>query len=191
MIEIAGNWHKGFAYSLHTLSSDFIGYDDYGHPQFETTYSEMGKLVHQLKYRGDKAATTKIVDLLGIPKIVETCDLIIPAPSSNKMRKYQPVVEIALELGSRADIKVLIGVLEKKEAGKQLKDISDPDERIKELKRTIYLSNTVDISGKTVLLLDDLYRSEATLRVSTDILYNQGKVGRVSVLTMTKTRRNR
>lgn len=191
MIEITGNWHEGFAYDLHTLSSEFIGYDEYGHPQFDTTYSEMGKLVHQLKYRGEKAATKKIVDLLGIPKIVETSDLIIPAPSSNKIRKYQPVDEIALVLGRRAGIQVLIGALEKKADGKQLKDISSPEERIQELRKKIFLTSTSNITGKRGLLLDDLFRSGATLHVSTEILYNQGQAEQVSVLTMTKTRRNR
>ena len=56
MIEVAGNWHKGFAYDLHTLSSEFVGYDEYGNPQFDTTYSEMGALLHDLKYRGNKQA---------------------------------------------------------------------------------------------------------------------------------------
>lgn len=103
MIEITGNWHKGFAYDLHTLSSEFIGYDEYGNPQFDTTYSEMGTLLHELKYRGNRQAVNKIADLLGMPEVVGLCDLIIPVPSSIQ-RPSQPVDEIALELGRRVGI---------------------------------------------------------------------------------------
>ena len=72
----------------------------------------MEELVHELKCRGNGQAVNKIVDLLGVPKIVTLCDLIIPAPSSKK-RVYQPVDEIALELGRRVRIEVMIRGLEK------------------------------------------------------------------------------
>ena len=44
-----------------------------------------------------------------------------------------------------------------------------------------------DISGKNVLLLDDLYRSGATLTVATEVLLEAGAKS-VVVLTLTKTR---
>lgn len=190
-IAIAGNWAKGFAYDVHTLDSVYLGTDEFGHARFDTTYSEMGELVRQLKYRGDKTATTKIVDLLGKYKGIETYDAIIPAPSSKKGRPYQPVDEIALELGKRTGVLVLIGGFVKSGGGKELKNIDDYDERIEELKKTIGLSDKIDVVDKKVLLLDDLYRSGATLSVSVEILYEQGKADMVSVLTMTKTRSNR
>ena len=189
MIEVAGNWHKGFAYDLHTLSSEFLGYDEYGNPQFDTTYSEMGALLHELKYRGNRQAVNKIADLLGVPEVVRLCDLIIPAPSSMQ-RPSQPVDEIALELGRRVGIEVMLGALEKA-GSKPLKGILNPEERMEELKKTISLNKSTDVSGRRVLLLDDLYRSGATLIVCTDSLYNQGKARKVSVLTLTKTRSNR
>lgn len=189
MIEINGNWHKGFSYALHTLSSDFVGYDEYGNPQFDTTYSDMGTLLHDLKYRGDQGAVSKIADLLMGAKIIEACDLIIPVPSS-KFRRSQPVDEVALDLGRRTNTEVVIGVLEKA-SGKELKGIDDPEERMNELRKTISLNTSEDISGQSVLLFDDLYRSGATLTVCTEILYKQAKVKQVSVLTMTKTRSNR
>jgi len=190
-IKIAGNWVKGFAYDVHTLDSVYLGTDEFGHKRFDTTYSEMGELVRQLKYRGDKTATTRIVDLLGKFKGIETYDAIIPAPSSKKSRSYQPVDEIASELGKRMGVSVLIDGLVKVEGGKELKNMDDYDERVAELKKSITLSDKIDVVGKKVLLLDDLYRSGATLSVSTEILYDKGKADNVSVLTMTKTRSNR
>jgi len=53
------------------------------------------------------------------------------------------------------------------------------------------MSNKYNLSNKNILLLDDLYRSGATLRVATELLYNNCNVKDVYVLTMTKTRSNR
>ena len=42
---IPGCWDEGFALDLHTLESEFIGYDEYGHAQFDTRRSELGDLL--------------------------------------------------------------------------------------------------------------------------------------------------
>lgn len=190
-IEIEGNWDKGFAYDVHTLDSIYLGPDEFGHKQFDTTRSEMGGLVYQLKYRNDKSVTKKIVDRLEKYKGIQKFDAIIPAPYSSKSRLYQPVDEISLELGERMGVNVLIGFLKKKEGGRELKNITVREERIQELKEVIFIASEKNISGQKVLLLDDLYRSGATLTVATEILYNQAKASIVSVLTMTKTKSNR
>jgi competence protein ComFC len=190
-IELIGNWAKGLAYDVHTLSSTYLGPDQFGHDRWDSTYSEMGKLVYQLKYKQNKAVISKIVDLLTAKiKGIEEFDVIVPAPSSNKNRPFQPVDEIAKELGRRKRVKV-INLLDKKAGGPELKNVDNPDEREKLLKSLIFLSSTYDVSGKKVLLLDDLYRSGATLSVATSILYEEAKVSSVTVLTMTKTRSRR
>ena len=190
-IEVKGNWKKGLAYDVHTLSSTYLGPDEFGHDRWDSTRSEMGKLVYQLKYKNDKSAVGKIVDLItGKIKGIENFDLIIPIPSTKKNRPYQPVDEIAKELGRRKRVKVL-NYLTKEAGGVELKNVDDPKEREKLLKGMISMSNDYDIFGKTVLLLDDLYRSGATLSVATDVLYKKAKVKSVSVLTMTKTRSRR
>ncbi len=191
-IELKGNWKKGFAYDVHTLDSLYMGVDEYGHNRWKTTRSEMGELVYQLKYNGDKSAVGKIVDrLLTKFKGLETMDAIIPIPSTNKHRLTQPVVEIARELGARLKVSVLENVLEKQVGGRELKNIENPQERKEQLKENMFLGNVHHLAGKNVLLLDDLYRSGSTLSVATAILYEQAKVNNVSILTMTKTRSNR
>ncbi len=190
-IRLEGKWDKGFAFDIHTVSSTYLGMDEFGNRRFETTRSEMGELVYRLKYGNDKTVTKKIVDLLSEYKGIEKFDAIIPAPSSNKSRSYQPADEIALELGKRRGVNVLIGFLDKKEGSKELKNITDLEERIQELKKFTFISSEINISGQKVLLLDDLYRSGAALSVATEILYEQAKVSKVSILTMTKTKSNR
>lgn len=190
-IRLEGNWHKGLAFDVHTLSSTYLGPDDFGHDRWENTRSQMGQLVYRLKYKNDKSAISEIVDLISSKiKGIEKFDYIIPIPSTNKNRPYQPVDEIAKELGRRKKVKVL-NALDKKAGGEELKNVDDPKERKKLLKSSIVISTDRDISGKKVLLLDDLFRSGATLSVATEILYKKAKVDSVSVLTMTKTRSNR
>ena len=121
-IEIKGRWRKGFAHDVHTLSSVYMGIDEHGHDQWDTTRSEIGELVYRLKYRGDRSAISKIVDLLGKYKGLETMDAIIPAPSTNKHRAVQPVYAIARELGRRLDVPVIEDALKKNTDGPQLKN---------------------------------------------------------------------
>src|SRR6516225_4063660 len=49
--QIIGKWKGGFALDVHTLSSIPIGYNEFGHMQFETTRSEVGELLYKLKNR--------------------------------------------------------------------------------------------------------------------------------------------
>jgi len=191
-IELKGRWKKGFAHDVHTLSSVYMGIDEHGHDQWDTTRSEMGEMVYQLKYHGDKSVISKIVDLLlGRYKGLETMDVIIPVPSTNKHRTTQPVYAIAQELGVRLHVPVIEDALVKSTGGSQLKNVEDADEREVLLKEHMTLTGNRDLSELNILLLDDLYRSGSTLKVATDILYDQAKCNSVYVLTMTKTRSRR
>lgn len=188
--EIEGKWRKGYAFDLHTVASTYLGPDEYGHNRFENTRSEIGELVYQLKYQNDKAAVAKIIDLLNGIKGIDKFDAIIPAPSSNKARAYQPVDEIAKALGADRNVPVLVGFLDKA-GGAQLKNVDDPEERQKLLEGSITMAGTQNITGKNVLLVDDLYRSGATLNACCAVLLDAAKVASVCVLTMTKTRSKR
>jgi len=189
--KLEGNWENGFAFDLHTLSSEYLGQDEYGHDRYNNTRSEMGELVYQLKYQHDSTVINKIVDLLQVIKGLEKMDIIIPIPPSNTNRAEQPVFSIATELGKRFNIDVYIDVLAKSKGSKELKSITNPDDRQEALRNSIFIANHYDLCGKKVLLIDDLYRSGSTLRVATDLLYSEERVEKVYVLTMTKTRSNR
>ena len=190
-IKLKGNWKKGFAFDVHTLDSTYLGVDANGRDRWENTRSEMGQLVYDLKYGRDRAAVEKIVDLLDKMKGIETMDCIIPIPPTNPGRRFQPVTEIARELGKRAGVEVLDKVLLKRPGGPELKNVDDPVERTKLLRKSLILAKDSRIFGKNVLLVDDLYRSGATLSAATEILLKQGKARAVHVLTMTKTRSRR
>jgi competence protein ComFC len=190
-ITLDGNWKSGKAYDLHTTSSTHLGTDEFGHDRFDNTRSEMGELLYQLKYKQDKSAVEKIVALLDGIGGIENFDFIIPIPPTNKNRPIQPVELIAVTLGKKRGVTVVTDALSN-EGTEELKGITDPIARNELLEAALKLNNPGSkYSGKKVLLIDDLYRSGSTLRVTTDLLYKQGKAEQVSVLTMTKTRSNR
>jgi len=70
----------------------------------------------------------------------------------------------------------------------ELKNIADFEDRKKVLQDAFTVKPVGVLSGQTVLLFDDLYRSGATLSSLTTVLYNQGKAKSIKVLTLTKTR---
>lgn len=187
-ITLEGPWHSGHAYDLHTLSSTCIGEDEYGHPIFDTTYSEMGQHLHSLKYEGRRDLVGEIVDMLSLWDSLPSGSLIIPVPASRHARPYQPLDDVALALGNRLDIPVLVGLLRKRADSKQLKEIADPQERQNALQDAISLTCPVDLSDHRVILIDDLYRSGATLTACHAVLTQRARAGSVSVITLTKTR---
>jgi competence protein ComFC len=191
-IELKGKWLQGFALDIHTVSSDYIGDDPYGHPMFDTEYSPIGGLVKRIKYRSDLTVIDEIssttIDFLNDKwKIAQDIDFIIPIPPSNINRAYQPVIEIAKKIGSEIHIPLSVDSLLKSRVTPELKDVNDPESRKKILAGVFEIGNK-NIVGKNVLLFDDLYRSGATMTMATEVLYNKGRVRNVYVLTLTKTR---
>lgn len=189
-IILEGNWAVGVAFDLHTLGSTYLGVDQYGHEQWDTTRSEMGELLYQLKYQHNHTVVPEIIALLDRIKGIETLDAIIPVPSSDRTRKFQPVDLIALALAHKAGIPCMQDVLVKTNAATQIKNLQGMDARIEALEQQLQLQHITELQGLNVLLLDDLYRSGATLQVATRLLYAAG-CAKVNVLTLTKTRSNR
>jgi predicted amidophosphoribosyltransferase len=72
----------------------------------------------------------------------------------------------------------------------ELKNVYDYDERA-DLLEGAHTANAAKLTGRRVLLFDDLYRSGATMNTIADALYDRGQVADVFALTITKTRSNR
>jgi adenine/guanine phosphoribosyltransferase-like PRPP-binding protein len=187
-IKIEGNWEIGYALDLHTTSSQFLGYDDFGNKQFDNKYSQIGELLFRLKYRSDKSAIPEIVRLVMSFASFKTIDVIIPVPPSHANRDFQPVIEIALAIGTKFGVPVLTNAVKKIKDTPELKNIETFEERQKVLHDAFTVEPVGVLYDSTVLLFDDLYRSGATLSSLTTVLYNQGKAKSVRVLTLTKTR---
>lgn len=188
-INLEGKWRKGLAYDIHTLASNYFGTDENGRDKWENTRSAMGELLYKLKYNGKRENLPAIVTLVVSEiKGLETFDAIVPIPPS-KPRGFQPVTELAEELGRRVGVRVM-HALEKANHDTQLKDMTDIAARRDALQKTMRLKAGMDFSGQKVLLLDDLYRSGATLERAMELLQGANAAD-VCVLCMTKTRSNR
>jgi len=188
--KLPGRWREGYALDLHTVSSTYLGDDEFGHPRFETIRSEIGELLYKLKFGSDQTVVSAIAEALAkfLSDWRPGVDVIVPVPPSTE-RTLQPVTVLVEELGRRLDI-ATIKCIKKVRDTPQLKNVTDFDERL-HLLEGLHEVDPSEIRGKRILLFDDLYRSGATMNAITDILYDSGGAAEVFALTVTRTRSNR
>lgn len=185
---LEGNWKAGWALDLHTLNSTM---NDDG--TFCNHRTHLGELLYMLKYNNDyskidelsQEAAKFIQNLMVKPYL----DVILPTPAS-KVRKVQPVLEIAKQISRKIDIPLDREYIQKVKSTEQLKSLSDPVERQKILDGAFSVPDQ-RYRDKKVLIFDDLFRSGTTLKEMTKVLYEDGGVQNVYVVTLTKTRVNR
>lgn len=188
---LRGQWHAGFVLDYHTVSSTCIGYNEYGHPVFDTKYTELGKLLYRLKSGSDKSVVDEVVET--VAGFVEmhwkpTLTMVIPMPPSKSARTEQPVFILADALGERLGLPVRPDAVIKVKKTPQLKNVYDYEERMRLLDGAFSSDNAV-AAGQRILLFDDLYRSGATMNSVTKVLYQQGQAAEVYVLAVTRTRK--
>jgi predicted amidophosphoribosyltransferase len=185
---IMGLWKSGYALDQHTLSSTMIGHDEFGHPRFETTRSEVGELLYKLKYSGDIGCVGGIVDAITshLDRWKPDVQVLVPVPPSSA-RSVQPVILIAKEVCRRTGI-ILCECVSRKRDETQLKDVFDMDERLRRLEGLFGVDPPM-VSGRGVLLFDDLYRSGATMSAIAEELATAG-ASSVYALAVTRTRSN-
>ena len=185
-----GKWREGFALDIHTISSTPMGYNEYGHMQFDTTRSELGELLYRLKSKSDATVVSEIADAAAafVKEWKPGVQIIVPVPPSSS-RPLQPVSVLGNALSQRLKIP-LVDCVRKTRDAPQLKNVYDLDERL-QLLDGLHAVDASATSGRKILLFDDLYRSGATMNSITTLLYDQGKASDVFVLTITRTRSNR
>lgn len=193
--EIHGNWRAGWALDIHTVSSRPLpdgGYD--------TERTEFGELVFQLKYRDDRTKIQPIAEISA--KFVEEkfavdghpvlpyLAAVVPIPPSDRNRTFQPVTEVAQEIGKLLSVPVRTDYLMKVKRTEPLKNLPDVANKREQL-RGAFAVQSQDLKNRCVLLVDDLYDSGTTLTEATKVLYEQGGLQHVLVLTLTRTRTGR
>ena len=190
--EIHGNWRAGWALDVHTLSSRPLpsgGYD--------TERTEFGEWVFQLKYRHDRTKIQAIAEVAANfirekfavdgHLILPYLKAVLPIPPSDQNRDFQPVTEVAQEIGKLLSVPVRTDYLTKLKQTTPLKNISDVESKREQL-REAFVVESQDLKNQCVLLVDDLYDSGTTLTEVTKALYEQGGVQHVLVLALTRTR---
>lgn len=186
--KIKGGWDDGYVLDLHTLDSKYLGDDEYGHPQFDNIYSEIGKLLHLLKSKKDKSAVDPIVTTAAefLHGKDWQLDILVTVPPS-RYRFFQPLKVLGKELAKQLHLEYCDGCIKKIKATPQLKNIFEYERR-KALLAGAFEADRAKVEEKRVLLLDDLYRSGATMNSVSTALKQSGKAAAVYALAITKTR---
>ena len=193
--KIRGNWRAGYALDFHTVSSRLLPDEGY-----DTERTQIGEWVFQVKYRSDQSKIRPLAERaakfvkeefavdghLVLPYLAA----VIPVPPSDLTRDFQLVTEIAKEMGQMLNLRVYTDYLQKEKQTDLLKNLPDVERKREELRGAFVIQSPV-LQKKVVLLIDDIFDSGTTLRTATEILYRQGGVRYVLVLTFTKTREKR
>ncbi len=185
---IHGVWRQGYVLDYHTVSSEFVGHDEFGNPIFDTKRTEVGELLYQLKYRQNLSTLDALVavTIVFVQSWQIALDAIVPVPPTRR-RRFQPVFEIALRLADALGIPLHKNFVRKVRNTVELKNVFAYDERIRLLENA-YRVRDQSLRGKAVLVFDDLYRSGATLNAVSRVLYEQAQCSDVYVLALTRTR---
>lgn len=188
--EITGNWDRGFVLHKHVLSSVYIGDGPSGRPQFDTTRSEPGEALFQLKYRHDFTKVPLLAAQLhaSVMPLLEKVGFIVPMPASTA-RARQPVHEIARELGRLMSVPVFENILVKSatpQGSPQSKNLRSKEEKLAALAGRFSVNDAIGNQGRwNALLVDDLYDSGASMEAACGALRAYGKIDRLYVAALT------
>ncbi len=182
-------WYRGWALDMHTQKVF--------HASGIVRRTELGEAMFQLKYRNGfnmiEPVGNTIVNFL---KSAENywwfrhVSTIIPAPPS-KNRVVQPVFELAKWVAPRTGLTYDDNyVIKYRETGES-KNLVGPVPGIHHLERAFSVRAEGQFSGKTVLVLDDVFGTGTTLGAVCKTLYEQGNAWYVYALAVTKTRKSR
>ncbi len=188
---IRGAWIDGYALDYHTVSSTYVGDNEFGHPVYDTQRTLLGELLFRLKFRYDQSVVDEIVE--AVAHFVEVgwkpmVTVIVPVPPSNTARRAQPVSLLSDALGRRLRLDVRLYAVTKIRKTPQLKNVYDYAERAKVLDGA-FRADSAAIRGQSILLFDDLYRSGATMNAVANVLSSEGEAAAVHALALTRTRR--
>lgn len=181
-IQVYGNWDIGYVMDRHTSNSEYLGDDAYGHPMFDTTYTELGELVHKLKYKARYDLVEDIINNISefiVGQFAGKIDCVISVPPTNN-RIEQPAFLIAEQIAELLHCSCRNDILENvsTESAK-----NNPNAVIGSIKKLLVAKRPTHI-----LLVDDIYSTGTTANECVKILKEDPNVLSVSLLAITKTK---
>lgn len=185
--KITGVWDEGYVLDKHTLHSEITGHNEFGHPTWNTTRSEVGEALFKLKYRGNFDLVNPLAEELArsIYPLFDRVGLIVPMPASNS-RNRQPVTEISEALGRAVKKPVFDELLSKTANGQQLKDLNTKEEKQAALAGSFTLHEGIHNDGHwNALLVDDLFHTGASLEAACAALRTYRKIAKIYVAALT------
>jgi competence protein ComFC len=187
---IYGRWTEGFALDVHTVSSQYEGDDEFGHPKFNSVRSDVGEALYRLKYRNDDAQLPLLTGaaVAFLREWNPPVDMLVAVPPSKVKRTLVRRIaeaiagETGIELSGKSGVRL--------PRGAELKNVIEPTEREKLLHGAFKLSASGIVADRVILLFDDLYRSGATMNELARVLRDDGGASGIYALTLTRTRRS-
>jgi predicted amidophosphoribosyltransferase len=186
-MKLPGPWEEGYVLDWHSVSSTFLGYEG-SIPRFDTKYTELGKLVYQFKYRGDRAALSPIIETVErfVVGLKWSLHCVVPMPPSIK-RKSQPVTELAREIAARFGVPAFDTAVVKVKTTPPMKNIEFPSERAEALQGAFRVNPDL-VRGKRILLIDDLFEYGSTAGAVANLLLGEGEAAALYMLALTRKR---
>lgn len=190
IMKIDGDWDAGLVLDWHVAHSEFLGYNQFGHPEYNTVRTEVGEALFQLKYRSDLTQVEALARTMAdaIKSNFSTAEFIVPMPPS-KQRAAQPLIILAKKVAEFLEIPIFENVLLKNGNTPQMKDIDTREEKIKALMGCFQINNGITNDGQwDILIIDDLYSSGASLSAATQAIRTYSKVNNIYVAAFSRTK---
>ena len=185
-IQVFGPWDEGYVLDKYMVSSEYMGEDAFGHPVFNTTYTEIGKLLHAMKYNGHIDTSERIwkhcSSFLKRWLAGKDIDIILPVPPTNQ-RYFQPVFAFAEVLAQHLKIPYSSEILEKislEQAKNMPRENKNLKGSIRQLRPAKRLCN--------ILLVDDFFSTGQTAGECVSVLKQDPMIRRVFLLAIAKTK---
>lgn len=185
----SGNWTKAISLDRQIVKSIPLEENQYGHLQFDTTRTEIGEYMYQLKYKNKLEYVEPISEALA-RCIREDYDIdfsrnvgVIAMPPSNTHRNFQPVFKIAKSLATKLGLKCGTKVLSKTTT-QQIKNIESKVEKLKALKGAFSVKELT--TQWDMILVDDLLGTGATLEAATECLLASPHINKVYPIIVTR-----
>ena len=148
------------------------------------------KLLHDFKYN-DAMVNSKVFARMIISRYKQEfsdVSLVVPVPMNRfkrLFRRYNPAQILAKDLASILGVPMVSDLLIKKSWTKSQVGLSK-EEREQNLKGSIALNPSYDITKKTILLVDDVRTTGSTINICSRVLKDKQNV-RVKVATISRT----
>jgi len=176
---LKGDFDLGFALDDHTVVR-----------AGKRSYTTIGQMAHAYKYKNKENLSDPLTDemakFLHENEVYRDVDIIVAVPSTQKDRAYDPVPRLAEALSRKLRIPFFRKVLVKTRSTRPQKDMENLTQKTRNVRGAFRVTDRETVCGKTVLLLDDLYDSGATLNECTRVL-REASAYKVLVLTLTRT----
>ena len=176
--ELHGPWAVGRALDFHSERAK----DDLRH-------TRTGRMIHDFKYRGERRMleplARMLADFASTHPGYRDVDLIAYVPATSAGRDYDPVSLLAQRLAARLGVQAAAAVTKTRPTAPQ-KDMHTQAQKEANVAGAFAVPDPEGVSGRRVLLLDDLFDTGATLAEVWRRLMAAGAAA-VVVLTVTKT----